>query len=103
MQSSLSGWGTVQSCLSRYNITEFSIWMRYHGMLQCVYVCVCVSKSMYVCVAFVRVEDASFVRSLLFRCIAVQESLLTWVASVWVCVCVKLESIIPVRRVGNSN
>ena len=58
---------------------------------------VCVQeKTGLFCVAFVRVEDASFVRSLLFRCKAVQESLLTWVASV--CVCVKLESITPVRR-----
>ena len=49
-------------------------------------VCVCVQeKTGFFCVAFVRVEDASFVRSLLFRCKAVQESPLTWVASVCVC------------------
>ena len=57
----------------------------WRGTLQCM--CgVCVQeKTGLFCVAFVRVEDASFVRSLLFRCKAVQESLLTWVASVCVC------------------
>ena len=61
---------------------------RFSVCVVCVWVCVCVQeKTGLFCVAFVRVEDASFVRSLLFRYIAVQESLLTWVASVWVCVC----------------
>ena len=40
MQSPLSRWGTVQSCLFRYNATEFSIGMRKHGMLEFVNVCV---------------------------------------------------------------
>ena len=48
----LSEWETVQSCLIRYDITEFSIEMRNHGKLQfvyCVYVCVCVSACICEC------------------------------------------------------
>ena len=54
----LVGYHDDLCCLFRYNITEFSIGMRNHGMLQCVYVCV--SECMCECEEGIVVHEKDF-------------------------------------------
>ena len=71
MQSSLLGWGKIQSCLFRYNKAEFSVGMRRFDLLFQYFV------------FELRLGSLGMVQSFFLFDVTMQSSLLGWDASVY--------------------